>query len=33
VNVVVLVVLALTVIPVTISVRLTRDTGILRGRD
>src|SRR5581483_2636625 len=33
VNVVVLVVLALTVIPVTISVRLTRDTGILRGRE
>ncbi len=32
VNVVVLVVLALTVVPVTISVRLTRDTGILRRR-
>jgi putative spermidine/putrescine transport system permease protein len=32
VNVVVLVVILLTVIPVTISVRLTRDTGILRRR-
>jgi putative spermidine/putrescine transport system permease protein len=32
VNVVVLVVIALTIIPVVISVRLTRDTGILRRR-
>ena len=32
VNVVVLVVIALTIIPVTISVRLTRDTGVLRRR-
>ena len=32
VNVVVLVVIALTVVPVAISVRLTRDTGILRRR-
>jgi putative spermidine/putrescine transport system permease protein len=32
VNVVVLVVIALTIIPVAISVRLTRDTGILRRR-
>jgi putative spermidine/putrescine transport system permease protein len=32
VNVVVLVVIALTIVPVAISVRLTRDTGILRRR-
>jgi putative spermidine/putrescine transport system permease protein len=32
VNVIVLVVILLTVIPVMISVRLTRDTGVLRGR-
>jgi putative spermidine/putrescine transport system permease protein len=32
VNVVVLVVILLTIVPVAISVRLTRDTGVLRGR-
>ena len=32
VNVIVLVVLLLTVIPVVISVRLTRDTGVIRRR-